>query len=316
MIVLDQAEKELQIPSPVTPIFCSLFERKSVHVFVKRDDLIHPVVSGNKWRKLKYTLLELLNKDFKGVVTFGGAFSNHVVATAKACQLANIPSIGIIRGEKESAENSTLRAAQNFGMQLQFVSREEYRLKNTAEYLAKLKIQFPEFYIIPEGGASSFALDGVAELLNEQENNYDFITTACGTGATMAGLLKRKKDSQHVLGFPVLKNGEFLIPEIETFLNQNINPETLKTNYHFGGYAKTTPELLSFLIAFENQFKIELDPVYTAKHFFGLIDLIQKDYFPKGSSILAIHTGGVQGKEGMRDKLSEASEFPIKDYFA
>lgn len=315
MIVLDQAEKELQIPSPITPIFCPLFDRKQINVFIKRDDLIHPTISGNKWRKLKYTLLYAIQNHYKGVITFGGAFSNHIVATAKACQLANIPAIGIIRGEKENAENNTLSNALHYGMQLQFVSREEYRQKNNLEYVQKLKEDFPNYYVIPEGGACHLALDGVAELLHEQNLETDFITTACGTGATMAGLIKGKKAQQKVIGFPVLKNGEFLIPEIEALLHQKIEIDILKTAYHFRGYAKTTPELITFLQAFEHTFEIEIDPVYTTKHFYGLMDLIRNDYFPKGSSILAVHTGGIQGKEGMKEKLETKYDFESKKYF-
>ena len=267
-----------------------------VQLTVKRLDLIHPHISGNKFYKLKYNLLAAKQQGCTQVLTFGGAFSNHIAATAYAAHYFGLGSIGIIRGEElaKKALNSTLQMAQDFGMQLHFVSRDEYRLRHDATYLQQLQQRHPHTYIIPEGGTNALAIQGCEEVLSQHDvANFDVICCAVGTGGTIAGIIKSSSALQHILGFPALK-GDFLKDEIRQW--------TAKTNwsltdaYCCGGYAKTTPELLQFMQDFEQQHDIPLEQVYTAKMMLGIFDLIQQDYFPENTRILAIHTGGLQGK--------------------
>jgi 1-aminocyclopropane-1-carboxylate deaminase len=270
---------------------------------IKREDLIHPFVSGNKFRKLKYNLLQAKEEKQETLLTFGGAFSNHIAAVAFAGKEAGFKTIGIIRGEELRAkisENPTLSFAQNCGMQLEFVSREDYRMKNDALFLAHLKQKYGAFYLIPEGGTNALAIKGCQEILTEADADFNYICCAVGTGGTISGIINSISPNQKVLGFPALK-GDFLKEEIRNFA-QNDNWE-LVTDYHFGGYGKVTQELIAFINQFYKEHQIPLDPIYTGKMVFGVLDLIQKNYFPAQSKILLIHTGGIQGIQGMNLKL-------------
>lgn len=281
---------------------------RNIEVFIKREDLIHPVVSGNKFRKLKYNLLQAQAENQSQILTFGGAYSNHIAAAAFAAQENGLQAIGIIRGEElfdKIASNPTLLFAQNCGMQLHFVSRENYRLKNEASFLEKLTKEFGSFYLVPEGGTNDLAVQGCEEILLEQDARFDYICCAVGTGGTIAGLINSAKPHQKVLGFPALK-GDFLRNEIRNFA-KNTNWDLI-TDYHFGGYGKVNPALIAFINTFYKETKILLDPVYTGKMLFGVIDLIQNNYFPEGSQILAIHTGGIQGIQGMNLKLKNKKQ--------
>ena len=267
-----------------------------VQLTIKRLDLIHPQISGNKFFKLKYNLRAAHQQGYKQVLTFGGAYSNHIAATAYAAQYFGFQSIGIIRGEELASQtlNSTLQTAQNFGMQLHFVSRAEYRLRHEAEYLQQLKQLYPNTLIIPEGGTNELAIQGTKEILSaEDRENYDVICCAVGTGGTIAGLIESSSDQQQVLGFSALK-GDFLKSEIQQWTDKQ--NWSLTDAYCCGGYAKTTPELLQFMQDFEQKYAIPLEQVYTAKMMMGLFDLIQHYHFPTDTRILAIHTGGLQGK--------------------
>ncbi len=282
-------------PSPLTQIYDPIFEKFDIKFFVKRDDLLHPEISGNKWRKLKYNLIEARNQGINQVLTFGGAFSNHIYATAAAGKVFGFQTVGIIRGDELDKESSpTLRFAKNCGMELIFVSRELYRDK---EIVAK-KYKNTHF-IIPEGGTNSLAIRGVGEIDNEitEQLGYipNFICTSVGTGGTMAGLCSSSKSK--ILGFCALKNGNYLEAEILTLANNpKINYEIF-WDYHFGGYAKTKSELIDFINDFEKKhLSIKIEQVYTGKMFFGINDLIQKGYFKKGSTVVALHTGGLQGR--------------------
>ncbi|WP_343621068.1 1-aminocyclopropane-1-carboxylate deaminase/D-cysteine desulfhydrase [Acinetobacter proteolyticus] len=268
----------------------------SVQLTIKRLDLIHPHISGNKFYKLKYNLLAAQQQGLTQVLTFGGAFSNHIAATAYAAQRFGLQSIGIIRGEELATQdlNPTLQTAQDFGMQLHFVSRAEYRLRYEMEYLQQLQQQYPQAFIVPEGGSNALALQGTQEILNEDDReNYDVICCAVGTGGTIAGLIESSSAQQQILGFSALK-GDFLKRDIQQWTNKS--NWSLTDAYCCGGYAKTTAELLQFMQHFEQQYAIPLEQVYTAKMMMGLFDLIQQQYFPENSRILAIHTGGLQGK--------------------
>ena len=266
-----------------------------VQLTVKRLDLIHPQISGNKFYKLKYNLQAAKQQGFHQVLTFGGAFSNHIAATAYAAQYFGFKSIGIIRGEELSSKplNPTLQTAHDYGMQLHFVSRSEYRLRHDLQYLQQLQQQYPQTFLIPEGGTNALAIQGTREILSDTDlNNYDVICCAVGTGGTIAGLIESSSKQQQILGFSALK-GDFLKHDIQQWTNKN--NWSLTDAYCCGGYAKTTPELIQFIQQFEQQYHIPLEQVYTAKMMIGIFDLIQRQHFPKNTRILAIHTGGLQG---------------------
>ena len=275
----------------------------SISVSIKREDLIHPIVSGNKFRKLKYNLVQAKAENQDTLLTFGGAFSNHIAAVAFAGKEQNFKTIGIIRGEElrtKISENPTLQFAQNHGMQLDFVTREAYRQKTELDFLENLRTKFGAFYHIPEGGTNELAIKGCEEILTVEDAEFDYICCSIGTGGTISGIINSLLPHQKVFGFPALK-GEFLDDEIRIFA-QNENWEVI-ADYHFGGYGKVTPELIAFINQFYRENQIPLDPIYTAKMAFGVMDLIEKNYFPKKSKILLIHTGGIQGIQGMNLKL-------------
>ena len=286
----------------------------SVELFIKREDLIHPFVSGNKFRKLKYNLLQAKAENQTTLITFGGAFSNHIAATAFAGKENNFKTIGIIRGEElrtKINENPTLQFAKQCGMQLEFVTREEYRNKESLEFIENLKQKFGNFYLIPEGGTNQLAVKGCEETLNEDDFIYDYICVCVGTGGTISGIINNSFCHQKILGFPALK-GDFLQKDICKFATNN-NWELI-TDYHFGGYGKVSNELIQFMNQFYAETKISLDPIYTGKLVFGVIDLINKNYFPDDSKILLIHTGGLQGIAGMNMKLKNKNLPTIQTY--
>ena len=265
-------------------------------ISIKRLDLVHPQISGNKFFKLKYNLLAAQQQGCKKLLTFGGAYSNHIAATAYAAQLFGFESLGIIRGEELASKplNATLNTAQQFGMQLQFVTREAYRQKQSPAYLAQLQQHYPDYYVIPEGGTNPLAIQGCTEILCDADRqNFDLICCAVGTGGTIAGLIEASHSQQHLLGFSALK-GDFLSRELEQ-LTEKRNWQ-ITDQYCCGGYAKTTPELLQFIRTFEQQYNIPLEQIYTGKMLLGLTDLIQQGTFPIDHRILVIHSGGLQGR--------------------
>lgn len=280
-----------------------LIQNPSVELFIKREDLIHPIVSGNKFRKLKYNLIQAKRENHSTLLTFGGAFSNHIAATAYAGKENGFKTIGVIRGEELESkihENPTLQFAQECGMKFEFVSREQYRLKEDTDFIKRLEAKFGSFYLVPEGGTNNLAVQGCQEILNEEDHVYNYICCAIGTGGTISGIINSAFSNQKVLGFPSLK-GDFLQKDICKFAeNENWD---LITDYHFGGYGKITRELIEFINDFFEKHKIPLDPIYTGKMVFGVMDLINQNYFPKNSKILLIHTGGIQGVFGMNLKL-------------
>lgn len=270
---------------------------------IKREDLLHPFVSGNKFRKLKYNVLQAKAENHSVLLTFGGAFSNHIAAVAYAGKEQGFETIGVIRGDElrdKISENPTLSFAQECGMRFEFVTREAYRHKTDAAFIVQLQAQFGSFYLVPEGGTNDLAVKGCEEILTELDADFDFVCSAVGTGGTISGLINSALPHQKVLGFPALK-GDFLQDEIRNFV-QNKNWE-LQTDYHFGGYGKVTTEFIEWINWFYAQTGIPLDPIYTGKMVFGVMDLIQRNYFPPKSKILMIHTGGLQGIAGMNAKL-------------
>lgn len=271
-----------------------------IELWIKREDLLHPEVSGNKFRKLKYNLVQAKKQQSQTILTFGGAHSNHISATAAAGKMLGFKTIGFIRGEElensEATWSQTLIYAASCGMEFDFISREEYRNKDSAEFKENLKEKYRNAFIIPEGGTNELAIKGCEEILSEKDNEFNFICSSVGTGGTLAGLINSSEEHQKIIGFSSLKS-DYLIDEVESLVNRK-NWEII-INYHFGGYARVNAELINFMNAFSKKYKIILDPVYTGKLVFGIFDLIKQGYFPENSKILAIHTGGLQGIEGM-----------------
>lgn len=266
-----------------------------IEVYVKREDVLHSEISGNKFRKLKYNLIEARNLGFTKLLTFGGAYSNHIAAVAAAGKEFGFETIGVIRGEElqeKYLENPTLKKASENGMQFEFVTRTQYRDKNNLEFLDQLKEKFGDFYLIPEGGTNNLAVKGCKEILTDDDRMFDFICCAVGTGGTISGIINSLKPHQKAIGFPALK-GDFLTEDIQKYAEKS--QWNLVTDYHFGGYAKINDKLKHFMKQFFKKYLISLDPVYTSKTFFGVIDLISKGYFKPDSKILIIHTGGLQG---------------------
>ena len=277
----------------------------NVELYLKREDAIHDFVSGNKYRKLKYNIIEAQNLGYKTLLTFGGAYSNHIAAVASAGQIFGLKTIGVIRGEElinKIDSNATLSYARECGMQFKFVSREAYRNKTSTDFVKSLKEEFEDFYSIPEGGTNTLAIKGCEEILTNEDARFDYICCAAGTGGTISGLINTSKPNQKILGFPALK-GDFLQEDISKFVTKT-NWELI-LEYHFGGYAKINSELVSFINRFKLENNIALDPIYTGKMLYGIFDLIEKGKFPKGSKILAIHTGGLQGIIGMNVNLKK-----------
>ena len=302
--------------SPLQLLQSPFLEHAGITLYVKRDDLIHPYFGGNKWRKLKYNLDAARENDCDTLLTFGGAWSNHIYATAAAGNFFGFKTIGFIRGEKHSPLNSTLSFAEKCGMQLHYLDRTTYQNKNDSHYLDSLKQQFKNTYILPEGGSNSLALEGcqeiVTEIATELDRPFDVICCASGTGATLAGLITaiKKQQNQHhqtAIGFSALKGGAFLVNDVNKLLHKidnNVTNEQTKLNwhiedgFHFGGYAKVNDQLIQFIHHFKTQYGFMLDAVYTAKMFFGLFELIKNRTFTPGTTIVAIHSGGLQGNNG------------------
>ena len=296
--------------STVQQIRFSEIDTYDISLSIKREDQLHPFISGNKYRKLKYNLAEAFQQNKSSLLTFGGAFSNHIAATAAAGFEHGFNTIGVIRGDelatnlKEVLEtNPTLKFASEHNMQFYFVTRSDYRNKTTPQFIKTLEDKFGDFYLVPEGGTNHFAVKGCEEILSEDDKQYDIICSSVGTGGTISGLINSAKTHQKVIGFPALK-GDFLKNEIKPYV-RNMDNWSLNTNYHFGGYAKISEELITFINKFKNETNIPLDPIYTGKMLFGIVDLIKNGYFKKGTKILAIHTGGLQGIEGMNILLKK-----------
>ncbi|MGB5666485.1 MAG: pyridoxal-phosphate dependent enzyme [Maribacter sp.] len=282
-----------------------ILTKKGISLFIKREDRIHPLISGNKYRKLKYNISKAKNEGFGTLLTFGGAFSNHIVATACAANENGFKSIGIIRGEELAfkwQENPTLALATALGMQLKFIPRNHYKIKHTSIFIDELKAEFNDFYLIPEGGTNDLAVKGCEEILTENDSDFNIVCCSVGTGGTIAGIINSAYPEQHIIGFPALK-GDFLKEDICKFAN-NKNWE-LQTKYNFGGYAKMNIELCVFINDFKVKTQIPLDPIYTAKMIYGILDMVKKGEFKPNTKILAIHTGGLQGIAGMNTVLKK-----------
>lgn len=292
--------------SPIQPLLLDDLAPYEISIWIKRDDLLHAVVSGNKFRKLKYNLLDIAEKSTDTIVTFGGAFSNHIVATAYLAQQQQLRSVGIIRGEAPPQLNHTLRDAQQYGMELRFISRSAYAKKSESDFLSELEAVYPHATFIPEGGANELGVKGCEEIVTEcqESTDFDYISVDCGTGATLAGMIRCLQPHQKAIGVQVLKGSDFISEEVGRLNHHLGNTGTFEiwTDYHFGGYAKKNDDLVQFMRWFYERSGIQLDPIYTGKQVYAIIDQIKKGYFPKGSKIIITHTGGLQGIEGYEQR--------------
>ncbi len=303
-------------PSPVQEIVDPRLSGRGVRLLVKRDDLLcfpeHPAFMGNKWRKLKYNLRQARSVGHDQLITFGGAFSNHIAAVAAAGARFGFRTAGIIRGERPAGLNATLRYAEHCGMALHFLDRTTYRRHPEPEVQEAILRRAGPGFVIPEGGANAAALAGCRELADEIKKQLAANTVAhyalsCGTGGTAAGLIAGLGPADRVLAFPALRGG-FMAGAIQRLLEAHF-PETpfpkwsVRGEYHFGGYAKFRPGLIDFMNRFYRQTGIPLDPVYTGKLFYGLFDLTAQGYFPEGTTVLAVHTGGLQGVAGFKERF-------------
>ena len=286
-----------------------LCEERKITIDIKRLDLLHPTVNGNKWYKLKYNLERTIAADHRTLITFGGAWSNHIYATAAAGNLAGVKTIGVIRGEEPKELSVTLQFAKEQGMELCFVSRLDYEERNTEEFKAWLHDRFGAFHIVPEGGSNYYGVNGCMEILSETDfKTYTHVACACGTGATLAGMLIGAKSNLQFIGFSALKGGDFLqdevIKHIEYFLMdrelaEEYRPQfSIDSEHHFGGYGKWNEELIAFIRHIESHYQIPLDQVYTGKALFGLLNQLQNRTIPEGSKVLFVHSGGLQGRLG------------------
>ena len=281
-----------------------LFDKNKLSVSMLRLDTIHPIVSGNKIFKLYYFLEEAKNSNDKLIITFGGAYSNHLAATAYACKEAGLKCIGFVRGEKPKELSQTLLFCLENGMQLEFISRELYKKINEEKFHKELKKKYGDHTLIPEGGFSRKGANG-AKLICKYFNskNFSHVCCAVGTATTLAGLINGSNKETEIIGFSVLKNLNDTEERL-TFLGvESSKKYSVIHDYHFGGYAKKNTELISFINSFYDDNKIPLDFVYTGKMMFGVYDLIKRKYFPEGSNILCIHTGGLQGNKSLPEEM-------------
>jgi 1-aminocyclopropane-1-carboxylate deaminase len=279
----------------------SFLKKRNIYLGVKRDDLLHPLISGNKWRKLKYNLAHMKKLKKTELLTFGGAFSNHIHACAAAGKEFNLTTHAIVRGPELDHHNPTIQFAKQCGMQLHVVNRLEYRQRNDPDYLNSLQARFPSAYIIPEGGTNSLALLGCQELVNTLPE-HDYLICPTGSGGTLAGLIEGSETATQVIGIAVLKQADYLKDEIRKLSTKaNLqNNWQLLTDFHGGGYGKFTPQLWRFCQEMNNNHNLPLEPIYSGKMMYALWQLIEQDYFPAGSKIIAVHTGGMQGLDGLK----------------
>ena len=292
--------------TPLEKVNDPLLSERKISLFIKREDLNHPHMSGNKWHKLKYNLQNAINEGKGTLLTFGGAYSNHIYAVAAAGKIFNFRTIGIIRGEEHLPLNPTLSFAVENGMKIYYLDRKSYRKKESSEIIKQLQEKFGDFYLLPEGGTNELAVRGCSEIINQIEIKFDYICCPCGTGGTLAGLISGLNGNKIALGFAVLKGASFLKENVRSLLqNSNLSPVQnwdINLDYHLGGYARVNSVLMGFVNQFTSLTNIPIEPIYTGKMLYGIYDLVSKGYFKEGSCIIAIHTGGLQGLKGLFDR--------------
>lgn len=298
MDIIDESRVVIQSLSPTWA------GREDIEVAMLRLDLIHPVVQGNKWYKLRYNIDKALEEGYTRLLTFGGVYSNHLSATAGAAQAYGLPCIGIVRGD-EGTITPTMRQCHDMGMELYFISRQDYKRKNDPDFLAGLAEQFDQPYIIPEGGANEAGRLGAERIEWEIPEGYTHVCVSVGTGTTLVGLRNALPLGVRLCGYAPMKQGAYLEHELRPHLRQGKDASwTITDNWHFGGFGKSTDELLSFMNEFYTIHHIPLDIIYTAKMMYGIQQQLREGYFPAGSRILCIHTGGLQGNASASEKLN------------
>lgn len=288
--------------TPLQLINDDIFSEKKIKLYIKRDDLIEDYISGNKYFKLKNNLIDAAENNYSTLLSFGGAYSNHIYSLAYAGKKFGFNTVGVIRGEEHLPLNPTLRFAKQCGMKFYYLSRSDYRIKYSDEILSRLKTIFGDFYLIPEGGSNALAVKGCSEIPRRFEISYDYVICACGTGGTIAGIVDGSANNSTVIGVAVLKNASFLKKDISELSITNKSNWKLLLDYHFGGYAQFNSELISFIKYFEKKFYIPLEPIYTGKMLFAIYDLAKKNIFPENSTIVAYHSGGLQGLKGLIER--------------
>lgn len=301
--------KTFQLPSLEQDISSEFLNKKGIHLTIKRDDLIHDEVSGNKWRKLKWNIDNAIRSERETILTFGGAHSNHIAASAAAAKLHGLKSIGIIRGEEVDLKNPTLKKAAENGMLIHRVSRSEFREIEDRDYIESLRHRFGPFYLIPQGGQNHYGVQGCSEIMTELKLPYDRIFVACGTATTLCGMAVANKNGAEIYGVSALKGGDFLFDTVRAYAKKTFNDEEteaeilskvhLITDSHFGGYAKIKPELIEFMRNFSSETGVKLDPIYTGKTAFAMFATAEKIQLDKEEKWLLIHSGGMQGIPAM-----------------
>jgi 1-aminocyclopropane-1-carboxylate deaminase len=315
---------QLRLPSPLQPLDDDVLAAAGVRMWLKRDDLIHPELPGNKWRKLKYNLEAAAGRD---LLTFGGAYSGHIRATAAAGHYFGLGTTGVIRGEPHEPLNWSLRYAMSRGMRLRYLDRQAYRRKTSPELIDELRRELGDFYLLPEGGSNALAVRGCAEIPPELTTQlapgpatplapgpatplvpgpdaplepgigapFDVICCPCGTGGTLAGVAAGLSPGQRAIGFSVLRGGDFLTPEVARLQRAALGDVTgdwrVECGFPFGGYARRTPELDAFIATFERQHALRLDWIYVAKMMAGIFTLTRQGAFPPGTRLIALTTG-------------------------
>jgi 1-aminocyclopropane-1-carboxylate deaminase len=285
---------QVRVPSPLLELRDEELARAGVRLWLKRDDLVHAEVPGNKWRKLKYNLAAAQQEGSGCLLTFGGAYSNHIRATAAAGHHCGLGTVGVIRGEPHEPLNWSLRYAAGQGMRLRYLDRAAYRRRGDPDLIAGLRRELGPFYLLPEGGSNALAVRGCAEIPAEIGPGFDVICCPCGTGGTLAGIAAGLAPGQQAIGFSALKGGEFLAGEVER-LQRAAGSVTanwrIECGFHFGGYARITPELTEFISRFEQRHGPRLDRVYVAKMMAGIYELARRGAFRSGTRVVAVITG-------------------------
>ena len=295
----------LNFPSKITKISSNFLHQKQVEIFIKRDDVIHPIISGNKWRKLKYNFQAAADEGYDTILSFGGVFSNHLHALSYACNYFGFGSIGVVRDTDQKKETPTLSFCKKNKMKLYYLDRNQYRQKKSIHIINLLKKEFGKFYLIPEGGNNLLGLKGCQEIFDEIDIDYDYLCSPVGTGCTAAGLIKSMKNNKKFIGFAPFKKTIEQSENIKNFCDFKLyNNWELISDIHFGGFGKIDSNLIKFVRRFKIDFNMELDLIYTGKLFYSLFNMIKNNAFDKRTKILVIHTGGLQGLNGFNFSYS------------
>lgn len=299
MVTIDESKVIIE---PLSPDWV---RKDGVAADMLRLDLIHPVISGNKWYKLKHNIEHAKNEGYKAALTFGGAYSNHLVAAATSANIEGITSIGVVRGNDNSKLTDTLKQCEAMGMKLHFITRDAYARRDDIDFLEKLSAKFNDPFIIPEGGANEWGRIGAEEIAVLIPQGYTHVCVSVGTGTTFTGLRNALPDNVQLMGFVPMKQGRYLEEDVKPFLYQEDHRNwQLFDEWHFGGFGKSTDKLIGFMNEFYNANNIPLDIVYTGKMMYGVKDMLVQNFFPKESKVLCIHTGGLQGNVSVKARLT------------